>query len=248
MNPEYAAAYRDLYERHWWWRAREEMLVREIEGVRPARGWGNILDVGCGDGLFFGQLARFGEVWGVESDESLIPPDSPHRARIHLGPFDASFNPGRRFGLILMLDVLEHLPDPAGALAQTRRLLEPEGRLLITVPAFPVLWTHHDDLNHHFVRYRKDTLGTVAEQAGLRVLSSRYCFHWLFPVKLLVRGVERVSRKNPGPAAVPPARLNRLLFGVSRLEETAFRRLPLPFGSSLLAWCGSATELRPARA
>jgi SAM-dependent methyltransferase len=248
LNPEYAAAYRDLYEQHWWWRAREEMLVREIERLRPARGWDNVLDVGCGDGLFFGQLAKFGEVWGVESDESLIPPDSPHRARIHLGPFDASFNPGRPFGLILMLDVLEHLPDPVAALAQARRLLEPEGRLLITVPAFSVLWTYHDDLNHHFVRYRKRGLGAVAERAGLRVLSSRYCFHWLFPVKLLVRGLEQFSRRDPAPAAVPPAALNRLLFDVSRLEETAFRRLNLPFGSSLVAWCAPATELPPTRA
>jgi SAM-dependent methyltransferase len=248
LNPEYAAAYRDLYERHWWWRAREEMLVREIEALRPAGGWGNVLDVGCGDGLFFGQLAKFGEVWGVESDQSLIPPNSPQRARIHLGPFDASFNPGRLFGLILMLDVLEHLPDPVAALAQTRRLLEPAGRVLITVPAFTVLWTHHDDLNHHFVRYRKHTLGAVAERAGLRVLSSRYCFHWLFPVKLLVRGIERFSRTDPAPAAVPPAGLNRLLFEVSRVEAAAFRRLSLPFGSSLMAWCAPASEPRPASA
>jgi SAM-dependent methyltransferase len=246
LNPEYAAAYQDLYQRHWWWRAREAMLLREIERLRPSRGWGNVLDVGCGDGLFFGQLARFGEVWGVESDESLIAPDSPHRPRIHVGPFDRTFEPGRRFGLMLMLDVLEHLPDAVAALAQARQLLEPEGRLLITVPAFPLLWTRHDDLNHHYVRYRKRSLGTVAGRAGLEVLSSRYCFHWLFPVKLVVRGVERLGRKESAPAAVPPAPLNRVLLGVSRLEEVAFRRFPLPFGSSLLAWCAPA-EAPPRR-
>ncbi|HYT94425.1 MAG TPA: class I SAM-dependent methyltransferase, partial [Gemmataceae bacterium] len=78
MNPEYAAAYRNLYERHWWWRAREAMLVREIEVHQPVGGWGKVLDVGCGDGLFFDELARFGEVWGVESDESLVPAHSRH--------------------------------------------------------------------------------------------------------------------------------------------------------------------------
>lgn len=237
MNPEYAAAYRDLYQRHWWWRAREAMLLDELERLRPAGGWGTVLDVGCGDGLFFPQLARFGEVWGVEPDESLIAPDSPHRPRIHVGPFDQSFEPGRRFGLVLMLDVLEHLPDPAAALAHARRLLQPEGRLLITVPAFPVLWTRHDELNHHYVRYRTPSLRTMAGQTGLTLLSSRYCFHWLFPVKLVVRGVERLAGKDVAPAVVPPAPLNGILFGASRLEQVAFRRFPLPFGSSLLAWC-----------
>jgi SAM-dependent methyltransferase len=248
LNPEYAAAYRELYERHWWWRAREAMLVLEIERERPPGGWGNVLDVGCGDGLFFGQLSRFGEVWGVESDESLVPPDSPHRARIHVGPFETGFTPDRCFGLIVMLDVLEHLRDPVAALAQARRLLQPEGRVLITVPAFPLLWTHHDDLNQHFARYRKRSLAAVAGQAGLKVLSSRYCFHWLFPVKLAVRGLEGLSGKDSAPAVVPPTVLNRLLFSMTRLEQRALGRLNLPFGSSLLAWCAAAGELPPASA
>jgi len=239
LNPEYAAGYRDRYERHWWWRAREAMLVREIEGRRPPGGWGSILDVGCGDGLFFDQLSRLGEVWGVESDESLVPAESRHRPRIHIGPFDASFAPPRRFGLVAMLDVLEHLPDPVAALTHARHLLEPDGRILITVPAFPVLWTHHDELNRHFVRYRKRSLDAVVRRAGLRTITSRYYFQWLVPVKLAVRGVELLSGRAGDPARVPPPWLNRLLLRVTRLEQKALEPLNLPFGSSLLAWCAS---------
>lgn len=240
MIREYAARYRDLYERHWWWRAREPMLVREIEGHRPAAGWGSILDVGCGDGLFFDRLAPFGDVWGVESDESLVPADSRHRARIHVGPFDATFEPGRRFGLVLMLDVLEHLPDPVAALRKAGGLLEPGGMMLITVPAFQMLWTSHDDLNHHFVRYRRRSLGPVIGRAGLRMLASRYCFHWLVPVKLGVRALERLGAVSGDPATVPPAWLNRTLLGLTRVEQETIGRLRLPFGSSLLAWCAAA--------
>jgi SAM-dependent methyltransferase len=240
LNPEYAAAYRDLYERHWWWRAREALLVREIAEHQPAAGWGSILDVGCGDGLFFTQLARHGDVWGVESDETLVPPDSRNRSRIHVGPFDASFQPGRQFGLVVMLDVLEHLPDPVAALEHVRRLLMAEGRVLITVPAFPVLWTRHDDLNHHFVRYRKRSLRAAAERAGLRLLQARYFFQWLFPVKLLVRGAEMLSRANGAPATVPPPWINRALLGLTKIEQSTLGPLDLPFGSSLLAWCQAA--------
>ena len=240
MIPEYAAAYRDLYERHWWWRARESMLLREIENHRPAAGWGSMLDVGCGDGLFFDRLACFGEVWGVESDESLVSADSRHRARIHLGPFDSTFEPGRRFGLVLMLDVLEHLPDPVGAVRKAAGLLEPGGRVLITVPAFQMLWTSHDDLNRHFVRYRRRRLTAVVEQAGLGILSEHYFFHWLFPVKLGLRVLERFGAVPNAPATVPPPWLNRVLLGVTQVEQMTIGRLGLPFGSSLLAWCAAA--------
>jgi SAM-dependent methyltransferase len=239
LIPEYAAAYRNLYERHWWWRARELLLLEEIDRHRPPPGWRRILDVGCGDGLFFDQLARFGEVWGVESDASLVPADSRYRGRIHIGPFDAGYAPGRRFDLVLMLDVLEHLPDPAGALRKAGALLEPDGRILITVPAFRALWTGHDNLNRHFVRYRRATLLAVAERAGLRVLSQRYFFHWLFPVKLGVRALERLGRRARAPASVPPAPLNDLLVRLSRAEQMTIGRLGLPFGSSLLAWCAA---------
>ena len=239
MNPEYAAAYTDLYRRHWWWRAREAMLVREIERRSPANGWRAILDVGCGDGLFFDQLSRFGGVWGVESDDSLVSPDNPHRSRIHIGPF-STFRPRRQFGLILMLDVLEHLADAEAALLQANELLEPDGRLLITVPAFQVLWTRHDDLNRHVVRYTRESLDVVLGRAGLRMLSGRYFFHWLFPVKLGVRFLELLSKPDGAPAKVPPQVVNRLLLGITRLEQATIGRLGLPFGSSLLAWCARA--------
>jgi SAM-dependent methyltransferase len=239
LIPEYAAAYRNLYERHWWWRARELMLLDEIGRHQPATGWRRILDVGCGDGLFFDRLARFGDVWGVESDATLVPADSRHRARIHVGPFDAGFMPGRRFDLVLMLDVLEHLADPVGALRKAAGLLEPDGRILITVPAFQVLWTSHDDLNRHFVRYRRHTLTAVAEHARLRILSQRYFFHWLFPVKLGFRALERLGSRAHAPASVPGPLLNRLLLRLSRLEQATVGRLSLPFGSSLLAWCAA---------
>ena len=63
MDPEYGLAYRELYRRHWWWRAREELIVRTLRSLRPpAAGRGTTLDVGCGDGLLFDRLAEFGAV------------------------------------------------------------------------------------------------------------------------------------------------------------------------------------------
>jgi len=235
VDPEYARRYRELYERHWWWRAREEFVLETVRRHLPAGGSRSILDVGCGDGLLFDRLAAFGEVQGVESDASLIGPANPHRHRIHVGPFDASFAPGKRYGLILMLDVLEHLPDPAGALRRAVDLLEPDGLLVVTVPAFRLLWTTHDDLNHHFTRYTKHRFAVLARAAGVRVIRAAYFFHWLFPAKLVTRLIEGVAHPRPSSPRVPARWINEPLYRLSRLEQRLLTPLGLPFGSSLLA-------------
>lgn len=234
MDPEYGRRYRDLYERHWWWRAREEVIVDTLRRLRPARGWAHILDVGCGDGLFFDRLAEFGDVEGVESAEALVSDTPSLRNRIYVGPFDQRYRPAHRFGLILMLDVLEHLDDPAGALRHAASLLESGGTILVTVPAFRALWTAHDDYNHHRTRYTKHSMRALAAAAGVRTVRMEYFFHWTYPVKLAQRVVEAVMAGSPAPAAVPPAPVNTALYGISRVERALARHLHLPFGSSLL--------------
>ena len=234
MDPEYAQRYRELYERHWWWRAREQFVLETVRRHLPVGRPRSILDVGCGDGLLFDRLAEFGEVQGVESDSSLVGPANPHRHRIHVGPFDASFAPGKHYSLILMLDVLEHLPDPADALRRAVDLLEPDGLLVVTVPAFLLLWTTHDDLNHHFTRYTRRRFALLARDAGVRVIRTAYFFHWLFPAKLVTRLIEGVVRPRPSSPRVPPSWINESLFRLSRLEQRLLTPLGLPFGSSLL--------------
>ena len=166
MDPKYGERYRDLFERHWWWRARSRLILDVLRRLQPAQGWKTILDIGCGDGLFFPELSRFGEVEGVEPFAELVSPSNPYRDRISICPFDENYRPGKRYSLILMLDVLEHIEDAAGALRHAIELLEPDSRLVATVPAFMALWTNHDVMNQHFVRYTKATFRQVAQRAG----------------------------------------------------------------------------------
>jgi len=235
MDPEYARIYRELHERHWWWRAREALILERLRRLRPAAGFGAILDVGCGDGLWFERLCDFGDPEGLEPDAAVVSEERRRRFTYHLCPFDDAFDPGKRYGLIVMLDVLEHLPDEGSALRLAARLLRPDGVLVLTVPAFRLLWTAHDDLNHHRTRYTRAELVGALRDAGFSLRSARYFFHWLFPVKLLVRAKERLRGDEPRPPGLPPPRLNRLLYLACRLEQRTWGRLGLPFGSSLLA-------------
>ena len=62
-------------------------------------------------------LKRFGQVEGIEADADLVESCDHPDGYIHVGWFDESFQPGKTYRLIVMLDVLEHLPDAAGRAA-----------------------------------------------------------------------------------------------------------------------------------
>lgn len=234
MNNEYAARYRDLYERHWWWRARERAILELLDQCLPAIGRARILDVGCGDGLLFDRLAQYGQVDGVEVNGALVSPTNRWRERIHIGPFDAEYRPDYRYDVILMLDVLEHLPDPLAALRHAATLLEDHGLLVIHVPAFMALWTTHDELNHHFTRYTQATLRDLIRRTDLRVQTCHYTFHWTFPAKLAIRVKETLFPGGTRPPRVPRRLVNTMAYAVCLLEQRLARHLRPTFGSSLL--------------
>ena len=235
MENDYGQAYKRLYREHWWWRSREEFLIRVIQSLGlPANP--NILDLGCGDGLFFDRLTEFGgTIEGLESDPSLVSRETADRYKIHVGPLDRTFAPNKRYTLILMLDVLEHLPNPEESLKQAVELLEPGGRLVLTVPAFRCLWTNHDDMNHHYTRFTKRSLDSVAKSANLRIDRCQYFFHWLVPLKLIVRLKERWIQSQPKPPNIPSRIVNRSMLALSLLEQRLFGNLSFPIGTSLLA-------------
>ena len=238
MQNDYAQEYRELYQNHWWWRSRERAIKREIELAPPTSANAKILDVGCGDGLLFPVLSEYGDVYGVEPDPATLASDSPHRDRIHLGYFDASYETEHRFDLIVMLDVLEHIENADAALAKAVDLLTENGRLIITVPAFRSLWTSHDDLNHHFTRYTKRSFRELAGRSGFRIGDMRYLFHWTCPAKLMIRLKEQFVATVPLSPQLPAGWMNRLLLGMTTLEQWTISRCGMPFGSSLLATGG----------
>lgn len=233
MDADYAAAYPQLYRRHWWWRVREEILLRKIRAILAPARRARILDVGCGAALFFDALAEFGDVEGIESDRASAERAGPWQSRIVIGELDASYAPAAPFDLILMLDVLEHSREPERVLRRAGELLTARGRILITVPAFNWLWTAHDDMNHHVTRYSAASMGRTIQGAGLTMLESSYLFQSLVVPKLLVRLKETVTPRKPRVPAIPAPAINEAVQAWFRGEHRVAGWLP--FGSSLLA-------------
>lgn len=238
MDPDYAAAYRDFYERHWWWRGRERFLLERLDEQADDRTDRRILDVGCGDALFFDELSAYGTVRGIEPDADVLS-DGPWRPAIHAGTLE-TFSADTPFDWILMLDVLEHLPEPERALIRARELSDDDASLFITVPAFQSLWTRHDDLNHHYARYDRSSLASLLAGTGWVAVEMEYFFHWLAPLKWLIRLKERLVAGAPKVETVPPRPVNAIALAVCVTEQRLLSGLGIPFGTSVYARCVTA--------
>lgn len=239
MQEQYAAEYPHIYAHHWWWRARERILIGTIRDLVAGMDDARILDVGCGAGLFFDALQHLGHVEGVESDLTAVERSGPWRSRIHAGVLTEG---GDLFDVILLLDVLEHVHHPEALLRTAARRLTARGRIVVTVPAFDVLWTSHDDLNQHVRRYSARALRATIAQADLITLTSRYMFQSLVVPKLLVRAIEAITRGEPRVPPIPPRAINTAIETWYRVENALVGWLP--FGGSVLAIAAASPSPR----
>ena len=97
-----------------------------------------VLDVGCGDRPYEALLAGAAEIVGFDV------PGNPH-ADIH-GSIDAIPVEGASFDVVLCLQVLEHVPDPAAAVRELRRVVKPGGRVLLSTHGVYPFHPNPDDL------------------------------------------------------------------------------------------------------
>lgn len=234
MDSEYGQKYRNLYEYHWWWRARERYVLDCIASLNlPVDA--KILDIGCGDGLFFEALCAYGTPFGIEPDESLL--SNRWRDNIYTLPFDEQLKLDQQFDLVLMLDVLEHLDDDLGALKAVSQLLKPGGKFIATVPALMSAWTAHDQVNHHRRRYRLGGFRTLLTSAGLSVRLCRYYFVWTYLPKFMLSVKERLFGQGTSETQtqIPSRMVNQVISKFSYWEHRIFHYVPAPFGTSIIA-------------
>ncbi len=225
----------EVDSRHWWYRARREVLAKLIaRKVRP-RERADILEIGCGTGHNLSMLGRFGHVEAIEVD-----PAARVIATQRLGREVGSVPlpqlagvPERHFDLVALLDVLEHVEEDRAALRSIGQRLKSGGRLLITVPAFPWMWSVHDELNHHKRRYTKRMLRSAITDAGLHCEFMGYFNSLLFPLAVVARQVGRLTGKLDSDDKLPAKPLNALFETVFGLERHAIGRVPFWPGVSI---------------
>ncbi len=194
---------------------------------RHAVGARRVIDFGAGSGTFAIPCAAAGfDVCAVEPDDRLRA--ILIAAGVAAVP-DAAALPNETFHYAYTLNVLEHIETDVEALRTVREKLVPGGRLLVYVPAFPVLFTSMDAKVGHVRRYTRATLRASLVGAGFEVRTLRYADSLGFPATLVFKAFDNGS----GDVNRRMLRLyDRLAFPVSRALDTLTQRW---FGKNLVA-------------
>ncbi len=115
-------------------------FARSVQFVRRFRAGGKLLELGCAYGFFLTEAASFFDVAGIE----LAREPAEHAQRSGLHVLHGSANPEDlrrigRFDLLVLFDVIEHLPQPHETLALCLDYLNPNGIVVITTGDFASL-------------------------------------------------------------------------------------------------------------
>jgi SAM-dependent methyltransferase len=220
---------------HFWFSARDRLLRTKLLALKRPEDR-RLLELGCGSGRVLATLAKhFNLSVGVEGHQNSLQRANKSCQGSYLLHANVLDTPllGEQFDWVVAFDVLEHVQAQA-FLNEAYRLTRPGGRLLLSVPAFPMLWSHTDELAGHRCRYRWRQLADELSAAGWRLGGHTYYQCLLFPLLAVSRWLNRNTQARLERS--PPASINRLLGACNQLEVQLCHRLTLPFGSSLIAW------------
>lgn len=249
-DPAFFARLAALEDGHFWFESRNRLILHAMARFLPERG--RFLEIGCGSGFVLRGVRRRFPAWelmgsevhvqGIEVAAGRLPDAQLVQLDARRLPFVAHFDAVGAF------DVLEHIEEDELVLAQIRRALLPGGRLFLTVPQHPSLWSGIDELAMHKRRYTRRELTQKVRAAGFAVEMVTSFVSLLLPAMWLARRLRRRAQTIDPMAEFRISRAaNRLLGWLLGLEVFLTTRLGVrwPAGGSLLL-VARAPDQRPA--
>lgn len=207
------------HRRHPWEVARAGFFARVLENEGLLAQPRAVLDVGAGDGYLartlLAEMAPGSEVACFDAHYT----DDDLRRLAEPSVLGLSFvrePPARRYDVILMLDVIEHVPDDHAFLGEIiAQSLAPGGVVLVSVPAWQSLFSTHDTALRHFRRYSPAACRALLTDEGLVPIREGGLFHaLLFPRALSVARealLRRLGREPKVPQDLGDWRGGRIL-------------------------------------
>ncbi len=241
MNLEEYHKMHAMEKEYWWFQGRRRVILDTLKQHCKTGDCSNqvILDIGCGTGMMLEDLQKMGSATGL--DFSMVALEyCKNRGISKLGRADVRHIPVKdnSVDVITALDLIEHIEDDHGLMAEFQRVLKPGGIAIMSVPAHKKLWSGHDVALHHFRRYEKPEFRQLIEGAGLKTRKYTYGMATAYLPAILVRSYKNLrGQKNDGHSTDEfpiPGWLNGILKKSVEAESVWLKRWNLPIGLSLL--------------
>jgi 2-polyprenyl-3-methyl-5-hydroxy-6-metoxy-1,4-benzoquinol methylase len=154
------------------------IMLDRIMKFKPA---GRLLDIGCATGLLLDEARKLGwETAGVELSRWAA---GIAREKLKLAVFEGLLKeakyPEQHFDAVVMMDVIEHLPDPRGTLGEISNILKPDGILCVSTPdvgsiASRLLRAKWWGVRmEHIFYFSKQSLTGMLDAAGFEIINCR---------------------------------------------------------------------------
>lgn len=231
--------YEDLYsleEKHWWHISKRRVIQNLIKKYNLLKN-PKILDIGCGAGKNLEELQNLGTVYGLDSSKEALKYCRKRGLKnIKIGSAEKTNLKSNYFDIVTILDVLEHTDDKR-VFKEMGRIVKKKGIIIITVPAFPWLWSSWDEVLHHKRRYTSKSLKYLIESNNFRVLKIFYLYSFLVMPAFLVRKIKQklYNKKYPSDFELSNPIFNFLLNKLARFEFILAQKGLIPFGTTLMA-------------
>ncbi|HEX8657667.1 MAG TPA: hypothetical protein VF690_09050 [Hymenobacter sp.] len=207
---------------HWYYQSKKLPLFNYAKQLISRGQPLTIVDIGAGSGFFALELEKhYGDAVAkvylvdIGYSEAEIAATAGQKIEKAL-----SIPPVIENGLVLLMDVLEHLSDDLAMLKSIKQAcVGNENHFFITVPAFQSLWSGHDVFLGHYRRYRIPMLREVLEKARFQQIKNYYLYGSLFPLIWIVRRLNNLRQKEAASNMQPSHPLvNRVLLGLTSAD------------------------------
>lgn len=157
-----------------------QSVEREVMFV-PFRAGGRLLEIGCGNGRQLERLVQAGwQAQGVDFDPAAVKQARSLGLQVSLGDIAEQGFADGCFDAVVASHVVEHVPEPLAFLRECRRILKPDGTLVLLTPnpsalghrLFGAAWAGLDPPRHLFV-FTGPALDRLAAEAGFAARSVR---------------------------------------------------------------------------
>lgn len=225
-------------EKHFWFVVRKEFILQNIQKHVDKKE--KLIEIGAGTGNVSRYLQKNGyenisvgemHLNGLKYAQS-YGMKKCYQFNLLYSPFQTEFD------TVCMFDVLEHIPDDNLALKNVYKMLNRDGKIVLTVPSHMWLWNRDDTIAGHKIRYTKKQLVKQLEKNGFKVLKARYFFMSIVPLLFLRRMINsddasEVQDNEYNKDITMNPFLSKVLLFISRIENKLNKYLPNLFGGSL---------------